>query len=232
MTDTSTAPYDRAARRLADNQATRDGEASRPLTHADDPGVVEGSLTRPLYDDVLRATYPDPKVANLKGNSPIAVRKRELAEQDRGGHPDLPAGVTRSDGQPVTRLPDGTPATNKEAVTFNTDLDDAVFTDYPIDAARAVQDRHRDAVHATQAETDPLDADGNPRTVDLDDRGDYAHNVELAEKHVPRDSDGEIDADKVQKTTGEKIHNTDEPAGDIQAAASKAKPGRKTTDKA
>jgi hypothetical protein len=67
--------YDRAARRLADNQ------------HGNTP---TGDYT--AGDDVLRATYPDPKAATLKvqaGETAILDEKHQLAEQDRRNSGDL-----------------------------------------------------------------------------------------------------------------------------------------------
>lgn len=61
----------------------------------------------PLVDDIRRAVYADPKAAALYGESPKVVEARELAESTRNGE------------DPVTFLPDGTPATNAEAIAFN-----------------------------------------------------------------------------------------------------------------
>jgi len=93
-------PYDRAARRLADNNAN----------HAVAPDALDGDGQRyPLLDDIARATYPDPKAAHLKGESPVLEEKRVLAEFDRNN----------DDENPITRLPDGTPADNTEAIAHN-----------------------------------------------------------------------------------------------------------------
>lgn len=67
--------YDRNARRLADNQ------------HGNTP---TGDYTE--MDDVLRATYPDPKAATLKvqsGETAILDEKHDLAVQDRHNSGDL-----------------------------------------------------------------------------------------------------------------------------------------------
>jgi hypothetical protein len=117
--------YDRAARRLADN--------ARGNLQA---VVDDDSVHYPLRDDVSRAVYPDPKAAHLKGESPTLALKRELAEQDRGGD--------RSH-DPVTKLPDGTPASNEEAAAHNDKADREVFDALGTkDAAQAVRDRERD----------------------------------------------------------------------------------------
>lgn len=117
--------YDRAQRRLADN---RRGNLQAI--------VDDDSVHYPLRDDVSRAVYPDPKAAHLKGESPTLALKRELAEADRGGD--------RS-ADPVTKLPDGTPASNEEGVAHNEAEDGKVFDALGTrDAAAAVRDRERD----------------------------------------------------------------------------------------
>lgn len=119
-------PYDRAARRLADNR------------HGNQPDNTNGY---PLHDDIRRATYPDPKVAYLKGESPIVQQKRELAEQDRGDHTDAPS---------ITNLPDGTPAGNTEAVAHNKAVDAKTTVD-PADEETRAQDQKRDTQQAREA---------------------------------------------------------------------------------
>jgi hypothetical protein len=99
-----TGRYDRAARRVADQRS-----------HGAPDALDGDGLRYPEVDDIARATYPDPKVAHLKGESPMLQLKRELAEHDRGA----PEGEPRDLENPVTRLPDGTPAGNAEAVAHN-----------------------------------------------------------------------------------------------------------------
>lgn len=101
MSSETAIPFDRAEQRLRNVAAT----------HVDPDGLDGDGERYPLHDDIRRATYPDPKVAHIKGESPQVQEKRELADRDRG-----PA----SDGaNPVTKLPDGTPASNEEAVAHN-----------------------------------------------------------------------------------------------------------------
>lgn len=61
------AAYDRAARRLADNQLNND-------VHTGEWDAV---------DDIRRGVYPDPKAAHLYGESAKVAEARELAALDR-----------------------------------------------------------------------------------------------------------------------------------------------------
>lgn len=60
-------PYDRAARRLADNR------------HGNNRHTGEWDRT----DDIRRAIYPDPKAAHLYGETDKVTEARLLAAEDR-----------------------------------------------------------------------------------------------------------------------------------------------------